>query len=80
MKILKFFVWVSAVIGSSFLILGLIQMIYGFALFLSGTDRIGGGRLFGDTEIINFFIAASTFFIITTISLLIQIKELIKKG
>ena len=78
-KLSAWIAWISAGIGLSFLIVGLIQVIYGFILYLTGANRIGGGRLFGDTEIINFFTASVSFFSITIILLLIQIKTQSKK-
>ncbi len=43
--------------GFLFVILGLVQVLIGL---IPNKD----GRLFGDTEVINFFIASSSFFII----------------
>ena len=75
MKALNWIAWISGGIGLTFLILGLVQLFYGLILFFLGVQRIGGGRLFGDTEVINFFIAASSFFSITIILFLLQIKN-----
>jgi hypothetical protein len=79
LKVANWIAWISAGVGLSFLFLGLIQMFYGFILFISGGTRIGGGRLFGDTEIINFFIASSSFFSITIILFLIKLMNQFKK-
>jgi hypothetical protein len=72
MKTLNWITWVSAGIGSLFLLLGLIQILLGLIYSISGTVRINAGRLFGDTEIINFFIASGTFFIIAVFILIIK--------
>jgi hypothetical protein len=72
MRILNWIVWISAGIGSLFLLLGLIQILLGLIYSLSGHIRINGGRLFGDTEIINFFIASANFFVIAVFVLLIK--------
>jgi len=71
--------WTSAVIALLFLLLGIIQIIYGHFLFFAGLSDTTSGRLFGDTEIINFFIAASCFFLITIGIFIIQIKDQLKK-
>jgi heme/copper-type cytochrome/quinol oxidase subunit 4 len=71
--------WSSAVIAILFLLLGFIQVIYGHILFFLGLSQTASGRLFGDTEIINFFIAASCFFLITIGIFIIQIKDQLKK-
>jgi hypothetical protein len=65
MKKLNWIAWSSAGIGSLFLLLGLIYS-------LIGHSQINGGRLFGDTEIINFFIASANFFVIAVFVLLIK--------
>lgn len=56
-KLLIWISWIFASMGFLFIILGLVQVLIGL---IPGKD----GRLFGDTEVINFFIASSSFFII----------------
>ena len=65
MKQLKWIAWISGGFGFLFILLGLIQMFYGLLQFILGQDQVSGGRLFGDTEIVNFFIVSSNFFLIT---------------
>jgi len=79
MKILNNLAWLSGIIGLIFLLLGLFQVIFGFILYLSGAERIGSGRLLADTEIINFFIASVSFFSVTIILFIFQIRDQLKK-
>jgi hypothetical protein len=78
-KFLNFIAWFSGIIGLLFLLLGIFQLFFGFSLFLLGADRIGNGRLFAHTEIINYFIASISFFSITIVLFLIQIKNNLSK-
>jgi hypothetical protein len=63
MKLSGWIAWISAGIGFLFTLLGLIQILIGL---IPGVNP----RLFGDTEVINFFIASSDFFIITIVAIL----------
>ncbi len=78
MKILSFIAWDSGITSALFLLLGIFQICVGFILYLAGGDRIGGGRLFVDTELINFFIAAASFFSVTILSFQFEIKDKLK--
>lgn len=74
LKTLNWVTWITAGIGGLFLILGLIQTLMGLVQYSLGKSQINGARLFGDTEIINFFIASTNFFIIAMFVYLIKIQ------
>ena len=78
LKPVNWIAWISGGIGLCFLILGVFQIVYGLILFLSGADRVGTGRLLPETEIINYFIAASSFFCLLILWYLVQIKNQLK--
>jgi len=65
MKALNWIAWISAGIGVVFVILGLIQVVF--------------GRLRPSTEIINYFHAANSFFLLTIALFVSLIKCQCKK-
>lgn len=77
-KPVNWIAWISGGIGLCFLILGVFQVVFGFILYLGGAERLGGGRLLIDTEIINFFIASISFFCLLILWYLIQIRYQLK--
>ena len=79
MKALNWIAWISAGMGFLFILLGLIQILYGVIRSLSLALQEGSGRLFGDTEVINFFIASTSWFVITIAMILFQFKNQLKK-
>lgn len=64
MKIMNWIAWISTGLGFIFIIMGLIQVALGAFRPLFGVLP-GDYRLFGDTEVINFFIASTNLFIIS---------------
>ena len=75
-KLLNWIAWISAGLGFVFLILGLINVAYAIArplfnVFPGDFDS----RLYGDTEVINMFIASTTFFVITIAMILLLNKS-----
>lgn len=64
-RVLNWLAWLSAGIGLVFIIVGL------YSAWV--------GRLFPDTESINFFIASSNFFIVAIALVIFQIKNQLKK-
>jgi len=78
-KLVNWIAWISGGIGLCFLILGVFQILFGLILFFSGAERVGAGRLIPETEIINYFIAASSFFCLLILWYLVQIKNQLKE-
>ncbi len=68
-KILNWIAWISTAMGFIFITMGLIQVALGALRPLFGVLP-GDYRLFGDTEVINFFIASTNLFGITIVAIL----------
>lgn len=65
LKTLDWVSWISAGMGFIFILLGLLQGIIGaFPGLFNLPANEHSARLFGDTEIVNFFIASTNCFII----------------
>ena len=76
MKTIKWIVWISVGMGFLFILLGIIQGIIGqIPRLLQIQPFVDDSRLFGDTEIINFFIASTNCFIIAIAMYIIQFKN-----
>jgi hypothetical protein len=80
LKALNWIAWISAGFGFFFILFGLIQILIGAHASLLMIFPNYDGRLMGDTEVINFFIASANFFIITIAMILFQFKNQSKKG
>ncbi|MCJ7447997.1 MAG: hypothetical protein MUO72_09900 [Bacteroidales bacterium] len=74
LKALNWIAWISAGMGSLFILLGIIQILFGIYLKIAGIERPDGPRLFGYSEIVNFFILSANFFIIMIASNMILYK------
>lgn len=77
-RLVNLIAWISGGIGLCFLILGLFQIAFGFVLLFLGSDRLGAGRLIPETEIINYFIASTSFFSVLILWFLIQVRNQLK--
>jgi len=51
MKVLNWIAWISGCIGVIFVVLGILQLVF--------------GRFYNSTEIINYFLASDSFFLLT---------------
>jgi len=78
MKLFNLIAWISAGMGFLFVLLGLIQVLVAVIRPMFGILP-GDYRLFGDTEVVNFFIASTNFFIITIVMYVLHYKNQLNK-
>jgi hypothetical protein len=78
-KLVDWTTWISLGIGFLFILLALVQVVYGTIPNLFNIPAFKqDARLFGDTEIVNFFIASTSFFVISIALMILKwryIKE-----
>lgn len=80
MKTIKWIAWISIGMGFLLIFLGIIQGIIGqIPRLLQIQPFVEDSRLFGDTEIINFFIASTNCFIVAIAMYIIQFMKQFKK-
>jgi hypothetical protein len=79
MKTLNWIAWISAGLGFLFVLVALLHILISVAANVFNIFPGYDGRLFGDTEAVNFYIASTNLFVITIAMCLIISKNQSKK-